>query len=78
MATINTRKIASLTSIKPIVDGEADIVIGDRQTSKVAHFSGFKKIMQRFGSWTSTRQPALIYPMRPADFGPTHETLCIN
>lgn len=37
--------------IKPIVEGRADIVIGDRQTATIAHFSGFKKIMQRFGSW---------------------------
>ncbi len=37
--------------VKPIVDGNADIVIGDRQTAKIAHFSGFKKLMQRFGSW---------------------------
>src|SRR5665811_978534 len=42
-------RIADL--IKPIVDGEADIVVGDRQTSTIAHFSGFKKLMQRFGSW---------------------------
>ncbi len=41
-------RIADL--IKPIVDGKADIVIGDRQTSKVAHFSPFKKLMQRVGS----------------------------
>jgi glycosyltransferase involved in cell wall biosynthesis len=37
--------------IKPIIDGQADIVIGDRQTSKIAEFSDFKKMMQRFGSW---------------------------
>lgn len=37
--------------VKPIIDGEAEIVIGDRQTKKIAHFSGFKKLMQRFGSW---------------------------
>lgn len=37
--------------IKPIIDGKADIVIGDRQTGKIAHFSGFKKLMQRVGSW---------------------------
>lgn len=36
--------------IQPILKGKADIVIGDRQTSKIAHFSGFKKLMQRFGS----------------------------
>lgn len=37
--------------VKPILDGTADIAIGDRQTAKIAHFSSFKKIMQRFGSW---------------------------
>lgn len=37
--------------IKPILDGQAEIVIGDRQTATIAHFSGFKKLMQRFGSW---------------------------
>lgn len=37
--------------VAPVVNGDADIVIGDRQTHKIAHFSGFKKLMQRFGSW---------------------------
>lgn len=41
-------RIADL--VKPIVDGKADIVIGDRQTAKIAHFSPFKKLMQRVGS----------------------------
>ncbi len=36
---------------KPILDGEADIVIGDRQTGTIAHFGTFKKMMQQFGSW---------------------------
>jgi glycosyltransferase involved in cell wall biosynthesis len=37
--------------IAPIAAGEADIVIGDRQTQKIAHFSPLKKLLQRFGSW---------------------------
>lgn len=37
--------------VAPIVAGKADIVIGDRQTQTIAHFSPFKKVMQRFGSW---------------------------
>lgn len=41
-------RIADL--IRPILNGDADIVIGDRQTDKIAHFSPFKKLMQRFGS----------------------------
>ncbi|MGF0117786.1 glycosyltransferase family 2 protein [Promicromonospora sp. Marseille-Q5078] len=34
----------------PIVAGEADIVVGDRQTATIEHFSPFKKRMQRLGS----------------------------
>ncbi|MDB5167041.1 MAG: family 2 glycosyl transferase [Candidatus Saccharibacteria bacterium] len=37
--------------VQPIIAGHAEIVIGDRQTATVAHFSPFKKLMQRFGSW---------------------------
>ena len=36
--------------VKPILDGEAEIVVADRQTSKIEHFSSFKKFLQRFGS----------------------------
>lgn len=36
--------------VAPIVAGRADIVIADRQTSKIAHFSKFKKLMQNVGS----------------------------
>ena len=36
--------------VGPIVSGESDIVIGNRQTDKIAHFSLFKKILQKTGS----------------------------
>ena len=36
--------------IAPIINGEADIVIGDRQTDQIAHFSWGKKLLQKFGS----------------------------
>ena len=36
--------------VQPILRGEAEIVIGDRQTDKIAHFSGMKKFFQKFGS----------------------------
>jgi len=36
--------------IAPILKGESDIVIADRQTSKINHFSPLKKFFQRFGS----------------------------
>ena len=36
--------------VQPIISGQADIVIADRQTATIAHFSPFKKLMQRLGS----------------------------
>ncbi len=36
--------------IRPIVEGWADMVIGDRQTSKIPHFSRTKKLLQWLGS----------------------------
>lgn len=38
--------------IKPILDGEAQIVVANRQTDKIKEFSPLKKILQKFGSWT--------------------------
>ena len=37
--------------IAPILKGQADIVIGDRQTDKIPHFSSTKKKLQKFGSF---------------------------
>jgi glycosyltransferase involved in cell wall biosynthesis len=36
--------------VQPIIHGKADIVIADRQTHKISHFSPLKKLLQRFGS----------------------------
>ncbi len=36
--------------VQPIIKGKADIVIADRQTHKIAHFSPLKKLLQRVGS----------------------------
>lgn len=36
--------------IQPIVSGEADIVIGDRRTHSIPHFSQGKRVLQRLGS----------------------------
>ncbi len=37
--------------IGPIMRGEADIVVGDRQTHTIPHFSWTKKRLQKLGSW---------------------------
>lgn len=36
--------------VAPIIDGKADIVIADRQTHQIEHFSKFKKLLQKIGS----------------------------
>ena len=36
--------------VQPIINGEADIVIADRQTHTIEHFSPLKKLLQRIGS----------------------------
>jgi glycosyltransferase involved in cell wall biosynthesis len=37
--------------IQPILDGEAEVVIGDRKTNGIKHFSWMKKRLQNIGSW---------------------------
>jgi glycosyltransferase involved in cell wall biosynthesis len=41
--------------VKPIVDGSADMVVGDRETDTIDHFSPLKKRLQRLGSWVVQR-----------------------
>jgi glycosyltransferase involved in cell wall biosynthesis len=41
--------------LAPILAGEADMVVGDRQVSEIEHFSGQKKRLQRMGSWVVRR-----------------------
>lgn len=36
--------------VAPIVDGHADIVVGDRRTHTISHFSRGKKLLQKLGS----------------------------
>ncbi len=39
------------TVVRPILEGKADLVIGDRQVENIPHFSFVKKKLQRLGSW---------------------------
>lgn len=41
-------RIADL--VQPIVEGKADVVIADRQTAKIKHFSQGKKLLQKIGT----------------------------
>jgi glycosyltransferase involved in cell wall biosynthesis len=37
--------------VRPILRGEAEMVIGDRKVGTIPHFSKVKKLLQRLGSW---------------------------
>ena len=48
--------------VAPIIAGQADIVIGDRQTGDIAHFSFFKCYLQGFGSRVISRLATMDVP----------------
>src|SRR3546814_2192919 len=48
--------------VEPIVAGRADVVIGDRRTQAISHFSPAKRFLQRFGSWAVRHFSAVDVP----------------
>ncbi|MBX3395377.1 MAG: glycosyltransferase family 2 protein [Phycisphaerae bacterium] len=48
--------------VQPIIEGRADLVIGDREPEKVPHFSFIKKKMQTLGSHVVSRLANLKVP----------------
>jgi len=54
--------------VEPILRGEADMVVGDRQISTVAQFSGAKKLLQRLGSWVVRQASSTELPDTTSGF----------
>jgi glycosyltransferase involved in cell wall biosynthesis len=54
--------------VAPILAGQADLVIGDRQPAKNAHFSPFKRVVQVLGSWVIRRISETDAPDAPSGF----------
>jgi len=54
--------------IQPILDGQADMVIGDRQVHAIDHFSLGKKLLQAFGSLTVRIVSSTEVPDAPSGF----------
>lgn len=54
--------------IKPILDGEADMVIGERPIDDTEHFSYVKKKLQHFGSWVVRKASNTNIPDAPSGF----------
>ncbi|CAH0158865.1 glycosyltransferase family 2 protein [Plantibacter cousiniae (nom. nud.)] len=54
--------------VQPILAGEAEIVVADRQTALIEHFSPFKKVMQRFGSFIVNKAAKTTLPDAASGF----------
>ena len=48
--------------VEPILAGRAELVIGDRQTGEIAHFSFLKRYLQSFGSRVISRLAGIDVP----------------
>lgn len=54
--------------VEPILAGRAELVIGDRQTDQIEHFSPIKKLLQRWGSGVVRRLSATKVTDSPSGF----------
>jgi len=58
--------VASL--VQPILDGRADIVIGDRGVANLQNFTAIKRGLQRLGSWVVERTAGIPVPDATSGF----------
>jgi glycosyltransferase involved in cell wall biosynthesis len=54
--------------VQPILDGRADITVGDRGVSALEHFSPLKRALQRLGSWVVQRAAGIPIPDATSGF----------
>lgn len=54
--------------IQPILDGKADVVIGERPIDDTEHFSWLKKKLQHLGSWVVRKASNTDIPDAPSGF----------
>jgi glycosyltransferase involved in cell wall biosynthesis len=54
--------------VQPILAGRADIVVGDRGVADSEHFTAFKRVLQRFGSWVVERAAGIPIPDATSGF----------
>ena len=54
--------------VRPILNGEADMVIGARPIDETEHFSWIKKKLQHFGSWVVRKASNTDIPDAPSGF----------
>ncbi len=54
--------------VEPILRGQADMVVGDRQVETIEHFSPLKKLLQRLGSWVVRQASSTAIPDTTSGF----------
>ncbi|MFI5010445.1 MAG: glycosyltransferase family 2 protein [Solirubrobacterales bacterium] len=54
--------------VAPILEGRADMVVGDREVHAIAHFSPLKKALQRLGSWVVRQASSTSLPDTTSGF----------
>jgi len=54
--------------VEPIVRGDADMVVGDREVRGIEHFSPLKKALQRLGSWVVRQASSTSVPDTASGF----------
>ncbi len=54
--------------VRPIVEGRADMVVGDREVTTLEHFSPLKKALQRLGSWVVRQASSTSVPDTTSGF----------
>jgi glycosyltransferase involved in cell wall biosynthesis len=54
--------------VEPILEGRADMVVGDRQVNTIEHFSPAKKLLQRLGSWVVRHASSTAIPDATSGF----------
>jgi glycosyltransferase involved in cell wall biosynthesis len=54
--------------VAPILEGRADLVVGDREVQSIEHFSPIKKVLQRLGSWVVRRASNTTVPDTTSGF----------
>ena len=54
--------------VAPILEGRADMVVGDREVGTIEHFSPLKKALQRLGSWVVRQASSTTVPDTTSGF----------
>ncbi|MCS7177936.1 MAG: glycosyltransferase family 2 protein [Anaerolineae bacterium] len=54
--------------VQPILEGRADIVVGDRGVAVLEHFSPLKRLLQKWGSWVVERAAGIPIPDATSGF----------